>query len=178
MVGCQSASPLPCSGRHLSAASPLPATRCLVFAATFDFGKVDAIGHLMIIAILLLEFADPGREQPYCCAAAPLADGTALLAVIFLYAGSHALYYGSLPAALAPFASGAALALLAASFLYLGGVAHGLLRPIRRRLLILLIRWDERDGAGDILTAQRLQGLATQRSTPRSERLAAQHAHG
>jgi hypothetical protein len=132
----------------------------------------------MIIAILVLVFADPARKQPHCCrTVTPPAGGVALSVVIFLYVGSHALYYGSLPAALAPLASGAALALLAASLLYLRSVAHRAPRAIRRRLLILLIRWGERDGAGDILTAPRLPGLATQRSTTR-ERLVAMHAHG
>jgi hypothetical protein len=96
-----------------------------------------------------------------------------LLSVIFLYVGSHALYYGPLPAALAPLASGAALALLAVSFLGLRAVAHGLLRTLRRRLLLWLIRWDERDGAGDILNAQGPQDLAPQQPTTRSERLVA-----
>jgi hypothetical protein len=51
----------------------------LLFAATFDFGKMDGIGHLMIIALLLLVFADPGRKL-VCCrpAAAPLVGGTTL----------------------------------------------------------------------------------------------------
>ncbi len=45
----------------------------LLFSATFDFGKMDGIGHLMIIALLLLVFADPGRKQASCSpAVAPL----------------------------------------------------------------------------------------------------------
>jgi hypothetical protein len=66
----------------------------LLFAATFDFGKMDGIGHLMIIAILVLVFADPGRKQA-CChpAVAPLVSGTVLLAVIFLYRHSRALLW-------------------------------------------------------------------------------------
>ena len=64
-------------------------------AATLDFGKVDGIGHLMIIAILIVIFAHPGgthdRRHP---ALAPLAGSLALPAVIFLYTGGHALYYG------------------------------------------------------------------------------------
>jgi hypothetical protein len=79
-------------------------------AATFDFGKVDGIGHLMIIAILIVVFAHPGgthdRRHP---ALAPLAGSIALPAVIFLYTGGHALYYGSKSASVVPLASGAAL---------------------------------------------------------------------
>ena len=35
----------------------------LLTAATLDFGKTDGIGHLMIIAILLVVVADPGRQE-------------------------------------------------------------------------------------------------------------------
>ena len=146
----------------------------LLFAATFDFGKMDGIGHLMIIALLLLVFADPGRKQVSCRpAVAPLVSGTALLAVIFLYAGSHALYYGTSSAALDPLAHGAALALLTVSFLCLPGLAHWLRPVIKRRLLLWLIEPDE---AGDILTVQRPRGLATPQRMTRSERLVAVRA--
>jgi len=97
------------------------------------------------------------------------------LAFIFVYAGSHTLYYGSSLAALAPLANGAALALLTVSFLCIPVVAPGLLRPIRRRLLLWLL---ERDEAGDILTVQRPRGLAAPPPMTRSERLVAMRAHG
>ncbi len=130
----------------------------------------------MLIALLLLVFADPGRKQASCRpAVAPLVGGTTLLAVIFLYGGFHTLYYGSSDAALVPLASGAALALLMVSFLCLPGLAHGLRRAIRRRLLLWLI---ERDETGDTLTAQRPRDLATPRRVTRSERLVAARAHG
>jgi hypothetical protein len=98
----------------------------------------------MIIALLMLVFADPGRKMA-CCrpAVAPLVGGTALWALIFLYAGTHTLYYASLLAASAPLASGAALALVAAGFLFLPHLAHGLLRGLRRRLLLWLIAREE-----------------------------------
>ncbi len=148
----------------------------LLFAAPFDFGKMDGIGHLMIIALLLLVFADPGRKQVSCHpAVAPLVSGTALLAVIFLYAGSHALYYGSSLAALDPLESGAALALLTVSFLCLPGLAYWLRPAIKRRLLLWLVEPDE---AADILTAQRPRGLATPQRMTRSERLVALRAPG
>jgi hypothetical protein len=148
----------------------------LLFSATFDFGKMDGIGHLMIIALLLLVFADPGRKQA-CCrpAIAPLVGGTTLLEVIFFYAGFHTLYYGSSDAALVPLASGAALAVLAVSFLCLPGLAHGLRRAVRRRLLLWLI---ERDEVGDTPAVQRPRDLATPRQVTRAERLVTVRAHG
>jgi hypothetical protein len=141
----------------------------LLFAATFDFGKIDGIGHLMIIALLLLVFADPGRKQAYCRpTVAPLVGGTALLAVIFLYAGTHTLYYKSSLAASASLVSGAALALLGAGFLFLPSIAHRLLRGVRRRLLLWLIEHDE---AGDTLALKTPRSLATPRPITRSGRL-------
>jgi hypothetical protein len=82
----------------------------LLTAATFDFGKVDGIGHLMIITILLVVLADP-EGRPHSChpALAALVSSAALLATIFLYAGGHAFYYGSQTAALAPLMTGTAL---------------------------------------------------------------------
>jgi hypothetical protein len=94
----------------------------LLFAATFDFGKVDGIGHLMIIAILLLVFADPGEKQSYrLTGLAPLASVPALLAAIFIYTGTHALYYVSVGMALGPLAGGAAF--LAACLIWCRGSA-------------------------------------------------------
>jgi hypothetical protein len=82
----------------------------LLVVVTLDFGKADGIGHLAIVTILLMVFADPGRKRT-CCRpiVAPVVGGTALLAVIFLYTGIHALYYGSSEAALIPLMSGASL---------------------------------------------------------------------
>src|SRR5262249_24772627 len=106
-------------------------------------GKVDGIGHLLIIAALFVVFADPGREHP-CCrpALAPLVSGTSLLAAIFLYSGTHALYYGPWRPALVPLATGAAL--LAIMGLYLHGVAHRLVASMtcRFRRWFIDTRWD------------------------------------
>jgi len=103
----------------------------LLFAATFEFGKIDAIGHLLIIAVLLAVVAEPGMEAARCRpAVAPVVSGTALLASIFLYAGIHTLYYGPSHAALVPVMSG--LALLAVIALYLSGAAHALWRLLQR----------------------------------------------
>jgi len=104
----------------------------LLIAATFDFGKLDGIGHMMIITILLTVLADPGRQQIHCRPArAPFVSGTALLATIFLYTGAHTLYYGSWNAALAPLMTG--VALLAIAFLCLCGIGQALF-PTAARL--------------------------------------------
>jgi hypothetical protein len=100
----------------------------LLTAATFDFGKVDGIGHLLIITILLVVFAQPGdtaeRRRPIL---APLVGGIAVPAVIFLYTGGHALYYGSKSASVTPLVIGAAM--LAFLFCCLKGLPRlGLLR--------------------------------------------------
>jgi hypothetical protein len=82
----------------------------ILTAATFDFGKVDGIGHLLVIVILLVVFADPtGRPERVRPALAPLVSATALLSTLFLYTGIHAFSYGSKFAALGPIAVGAGL---------------------------------------------------------------------
>ena len=82
-------------------------------AATLDFGKVDGIGHLMIIAILFAVFADrddrPARYRP---ALAPLVGSMALPATLLLYTGAHTLSYTSLTTPIEPLAGGTALLLL------------------------------------------------------------------
>jgi hypothetical protein len=92
-------------------------------AATFDFGKVDGIGHLMIIIILLVVFAAPGTVPASCRPLfAPLASSATWLATIFVYTGAHALSYGSRSAALIALVGGAAT--LAFIFLCLQGRAQ------------------------------------------------------
>jgi hypothetical protein len=129
----------------------------LLVAATFDFGKIDGIGHLMIITILLSVFADPGKKYPGCGPLiAPLISSMALLAIIFLYSGSHALYYGKADAAVVPLLSGGAL--LLASFLCLRPPAvqkntpfHRVAVRISNPLPVVIPDWriagDNRDGA-------------------------------
>ena len=143
----------------------------LLFAATFDFGKMDGIGHLMLIALLVLVLADPGRKRA-CCRplVAPLVGGALLLAVICLYAGTHTFYYGSSAATLAPLANGTALLLLAAGFLCLPSLSRG----FRRRLLLWLIKHDE---GGDALALQRLRGLSLVRPVMGSDRVVPLRAH-
>jgi hypothetical protein len=102
----------------------------LLTSATFDFGKVDGIGHLMIVAILLVVFADPeGKPQRCHPALAPLVSSAALLSTLFLYVGGHAIYYGSRGAALVPLMSGTAL--LAFIILCLRGLPHAWLRMMK-----------------------------------------------
>jgi hypothetical protein len=127
----------------------------MLVAATFDFGKVDGIGHLLIIAALLVVFADPGRDLARCRPVlAPLTSGTSMLAAIFIYIGAHALYYGSWRTALVPLLTGAAL--LAIISLYLHGRVHGLVSFVARRSRRLLrdMSGDARCEAGDALTIQ------------------------
>src|SRR5258708_282986 len=89
---------------------PALALMALLTAATFDFGKVDGIGHLMIIAILMVVFAHPGSAPERCHPAlAPIASGITLAAVIFLYTGGRPPFYGPEPASVAPLAGGTCL---------------------------------------------------------------------
>lgn len=82
----------------------------LLTSATLVFGKVDAIGHSLIVAVLLVVFADPEGKPLRCYPTfAPLVSIAALLATIFFYAGGHMLYYGPERLALMPLMSGAAL---------------------------------------------------------------------
>jgi hypothetical protein len=78
-------------------------------AAAFEFGRIDSIGQVLIFAILLFVFADPGRAQPRCRPSlAPLVSSASWLATIFLYAGIHALNHGTQTAVLVSFIGGAA----------------------------------------------------------------------
>src|SRR5215469_8187252 len=87
----------------------------LLTSATFDFGKVDGIGHMVIITIFLVVLADrTGAPQRCIPILAPVIGGMAVPAVIFLYTGGHALYYGSKSESGIPFMMG--LSLL--SFIY------------------------------------------------------------
>jgi len=135
------------------------ALAALLIAATFDFGKLDAVGHLMVVAILLAVVAEPGTEPARCRpAVAPIVSGTALLAVIFLYSGLHTLYYFSRHAAVAPILSGAGL--LAVILLYMTGVVHALLPAARARLRkpkfeLGVTKGDLRQQLGDLVILQR-----------------------
>jgi len=64
-------------------------------AAIFEFGKIDAIGHMMIIAILVAVLFEPNREQrgwwiPRLATCIPVFTYVpALIGTISLYYGSH-----------------------------------------------------------------------------------------
>jgi hypothetical protein len=122
----------------------------LLFAATFDFGKIDGIGHLMIIAVLLAVLAQPGAGNAHCRPVlAPVVSSAALMAAIFLYSGVHTLYYGSWRAAFVPIASGTAL--LAVTSLYLCGVAHALVRIVRQPPRRAVLAREPSGGSGGAL---------------------------
>lgn len=68
-------------------------------SATFEFGKIDVIGHSVIVAVLLVLAADPRRRQPAPRAwrwiAGPVTEfAAALLGTMTAYYGMHALLFG------------------------------------------------------------------------------------
>jgi len=67
----------------------------MFISAVFDFGKIDAIGHSMIIVILLGILVDekPDRHPPILLA--PVAYCGALAAYLAGYWGLHAVLYGT-----------------------------------------------------------------------------------
>jgi len=135
----------------------------LLVAAMFEFGKTDGIGHLMIVAILLVVVADPGRQPVrHGPALAPLVSGVILLAMLLLYSGAHTLYYGSWLAAGVPLISGAAL--LTLSLVYLHGLPHTLLSTAARlsqRVISVSPMRRSRDVDGETAGDVQLQQAAT-----------------
>ncbi|HKR18886.1 MAG TPA: hypothetical protein VJS41_01965 [Stellaceae bacterium] len=65
-------------------------------SAVFDFGKIDAIGHSMIIVILLGILVDEKPEARHPPIVAPIAYGGALAAYLMAYWGLHAILYGTM----------------------------------------------------------------------------------
>jgi hypothetical protein len=63
-------------------------------SAVFEFGRVDAIGHLMIIVILLTVGAD-NAPAPRRVALAPVCYCAALVVTFAAYYGLHAAIYGT-----------------------------------------------------------------------------------
>jgi hypothetical protein len=131
----------------------------LLVAAMFEFGKTDGIGHLMIVAILLVVVADPGRQPVrHGPALAPLVSGVILLAMLLLYSGAHTLYYGSWHAAVVPLISGAAL--LTLGLLYLHGLPPALLSTVghlSQRLISDRFWRRSRDAEGEAADEEPLQ---------------------
>jgi hypothetical protein len=64
-------------------------------SAIFEFGKIDAIGHMVIVVILLAIAADGGASPRRSPAMAPLWLSVALVVTILLYYGGHALLFGT-----------------------------------------------------------------------------------
>ena len=64
-------------------------------SAVFEFGKIDAIGHMVIVIILLAVAADDGNAPRRLPVMAPLCLSAALVLTIVLYHGGHALLFGT-----------------------------------------------------------------------------------
>jgi hypothetical protein len=64
-------------------------------SAAFEFGKIDAIGHMVIVVILLAIAADDGNAPGRLPVMAPLCLSAALVLTIILYYGGHALLFGT-----------------------------------------------------------------------------------
>jgi hypothetical protein len=62
-------------------------------SAIFEFGKIDAIGHMVIVVILLAIAADEGAARKRSPVLAPLCLSAALAVTILLYYGGHALLF-------------------------------------------------------------------------------------
>ena len=64
-------------------------------SAVFEFGKIDAIGHAVIVVILLVIAADDGREPLRAPVLAPFCLSLALALTMLIYYGGHALFFGT-----------------------------------------------------------------------------------
>src|SRR3984957_5063685 len=64
-------------------------------SAIFEFGKIDAIGHMVIVVILLAIAADGGASPRRSPVMAPICLSVALVVTILLYYGGHALLFGT-----------------------------------------------------------------------------------
>jgi hypothetical protein len=72
------------------------ALAAMFVSAVLEFGKIDAIGHLMIVVILLAVIIDdevPAARRPPLLA--PVYYCAALIAFISLYYGTHAIFFGA-----------------------------------------------------------------------------------
>jgi hypothetical protein len=66
----------------------------MFISAIFEFGKIDAIGHSMIIAILIAVFADDSKTPTWSPLPVPILYGIALCVTMSAYYGLHALVFG------------------------------------------------------------------------------------
>lgn len=64
-------------------------------SAVFEFGKIDAIGHSVIVVILLVIAADNERATMRAPVLAPFCLSVALAVTMLLYYGGHALIFGT-----------------------------------------------------------------------------------
>ena len=64
-------------------------------AAVFDFGKIDAIGHSMIVVMLITVGADNAPVSARPALLAPVAYAAVLALDLAVYYGLHALIYGT-----------------------------------------------------------------------------------
>lgn len=67
----------------------------MFISAVFEFGKIDAIGHLMIIAILICILADDPKVPTWRPVPAPILYALALGGTLTAYYGLHAIVFGA-----------------------------------------------------------------------------------
>jgi hypothetical protein len=67
----------------------------MFISAVFEFGKIDAIGHAVIVVILLVVAADDGRKPLPAPVLAPFYLSLALALTMLIYYGGHALFFGT-----------------------------------------------------------------------------------
>jgi hypothetical protein len=67
----------------------------MFISAVFEFGKIDAIGHSVIVVILLAVAADNGNASLRAPVLAPFYLSVALALTMLLYYGGHALLFGT-----------------------------------------------------------------------------------
>lgn len=67
----------------------------MFISAVFEFGKIDAIGHSMIIAILIAVVADDSKAPPWSPLPVPIFYSLALGATLTAYYGLHAVVFGA-----------------------------------------------------------------------------------
>jgi len=71
------------------------ALAAMFISAIFEFGRLDALGHLMIVMILLTIIVDDAPAAARRPVLAPAYYCAALFCVIVVYYVSHALIYGT-----------------------------------------------------------------------------------
>jgi hypothetical protein len=71
------------------------ALAAMFVSAIFEFGRLDALGHLMIVMILLTIIVDDAPAAARRPVLAPAYYCAALFCIIVVYYVSHALIYGT-----------------------------------------------------------------------------------